>query len=37
MSNKNPNKGSKKELLEVIILLLNLLIGIIGLIKEVLK
>lgn len=37
MSNKKPKNGNKKELLELTILLLNLLIAIIGLIKECLK
>ena len=37
MSKKKPKKGNKKELLELTILLLNLLIAIIGLIKECLK
>lgn len=34
MSNKKPKKGNKKELLELIALFLNLVIAILGLIKE---
>lgn len=34
MSNQKPKKGNKKELLELIALFLNLVIAILGLIKE---
>ncbi len=34
MSNKKPKRGNKKELLELIALFLNLVIAILGLIKE---
>ena len=37
MSKKKPKKGNKKELLELITLLINLTVAILGLIKEVLK
>nr|WLJ26270.1 MAG: hypothetical protein [Firmicutes phage HS16] len=37
MGNKNPKKGNKKELLELITLLVNLVVAILGLIKEILK
>lgn len=34
MSKKKPKKGNKKELLELIALFLNLVIAVLGLIKE---
>ena len=37
MSKKNPKKGNKKELLELITLFINLTVAILGLIKEILK
>ncbi len=37
MSNKQPKKGNKKELLELTILFINLVVAILGLIKEILK
>lgn len=37
MGKKKPEKGNKKELLQTITLLINLIIAIVGLVKECLK